>query len=88
VYETMADLRSADVDCLAVGQYLRPGLAQEPVREYVAPAVFEELAARARRMGFREATAGPLVRSSYRGGGAGPVHDPARTADSEEEDVQ
>ena len=66
VFETLEDLGDAGVDFVALGQYLRPGLRQIPVREYVPPEGFEEIGRRARRMGFLEVTAGPLVRSSYR----------------------
>ncbi|MDD3643352.1 MAG: lipoyl synthase, partial [Candidatus Krumholzibacteria bacterium] len=65
VLEALSDLRDAAVDFVALGQYLRPGLGQIPVREYIAPAAFDRLAERAREMGFLEVTAGPLVRSSY-----------------------
>jgi lipoyl synthase len=65
VLGTLADLREARVDFVALGQYLRPGLAQVPVREYIPPAAFDELARQAKGMGFIEVTAGPLVRSSY-----------------------
>ena len=63
--DAMADLRNAGVDFTAIGQYLRPGLEQEPVREYVHPDRFARLEEEGYRMGFREVTAGPLVRSSY-----------------------
>ena len=33
---------------------------------FVTPEEFEQLAAAARQMGFRNVAAGPLVRSSYR----------------------
>lgn len=65
VLASLGDLREAGVEHLAVGQYLRPGLGQVPVEEYMTPAAFDTLAARAREMGFIEVTAGPLVRSSY-----------------------
>ncbi len=65
VEETMADLRSAGVDYTAIGQYLRPGTDQVPVREYVEPERFAEIEKMGSSMGFLEVTAGPLVRSSY-----------------------
>ena len=65
VRETFRDLRLRECDFLAVGQYLRPGLDQIPVREYLPPGRFEEIREEALGMGFREAAAGPLVRSSY-----------------------
>ena len=59
------DLRRAGCDFLAVGQYLRPGMEQVPVQEYIAPRSFQELEDDAYGMGFLQVTAGPLVRSSY-----------------------
>jgi lipoic acid synthetase len=38
------------------------------VREYVTPAVFDELAAVGTELGFRYVASGPLVRSSYKAG--------------------
>ncbi len=65
VIEVFRDLRSAGCDFLAVGQYLRPGMEQVPVHEYIAPKSFRELEEEAYGMGFLQVTAGPLVRSSY-----------------------
>ncbi len=59
------DLRRAGCDFLAVGQYLRPGMEQVPVQEYIAPLSFQELEEEAYGMGFLQVAAGPLVRSSY-----------------------
>lgn len=68
VVETMHDLRSAGVDALTVGQYLRPGERQLQVAEYIEPDVFAEYERKARLMGFRMVASGPFVRSSYRAG--------------------
>ena len=76
----MADLRDVGVDFTAIGQYLRPGLEQEPVREYVHPDRFARLEREGYRMGFREVTAGPLVRSSYQENDIGTAM-PAETID-------
>lgn len=65
VIEALMDLRRVDCDFVALGQYLRPGMDQMPVQEYIPPERFSWLEREAFRMGFREATAGPLVRSSY-----------------------
>ena len=65
VLDVFRDLRSTDCDFLAVGQYLRPGMEQVPVHEYLAPQSFQELEEEAYKMGFLQVTAGPLVRSSY-----------------------
>ena len=66
IVETLADLRAAGCELVTIGQYLRPTKAQRPVTRYYEPAEFDALAAEARRLGFREVAAGPLVRSSYR----------------------
>jgi len=68
VIRAMADLREASVDLLMLGQYLQPSRGHLPVAEYVRPERFEEYVRIAKRMGFRHAAAGPLVRSSYRAG--------------------
>ncbi len=65
VLQTMSDLREAGCDFLAVGQYLRPGKRQIPVRDFISPDKFSWYGQRGYEMGFREVTAGPLVRSSY-----------------------
>jgi lipoic acid synthetase len=65
VREAMADLRSAQVDILTLGQYLQPTLKHLPVREFVTPAVFDELRREGEAMGFLHVASGPLVRSSY-----------------------
>jgi lipoic acid synthetase len=64
--ETLSDLRGAGCELVTIGQYLRPTREQRPVARYYEPAEFDELAAVARNLGFREVAAGPLVRSSYR----------------------
>jgi lipoyl synthase len=65
VIAVMRDLREHRVDMLAIGQYLQPGPGNLPVRRYVTPTAFDALAEQARRMGFKHAVCGPLVRSSY-----------------------
>jgi lipoic acid synthetase len=59
------DLRKADCDFLVIGQYLRPGMDQVPVSEYVQPDLFYTLEKEAYRLGFLHVTSGPLVRSSF-----------------------
>jgi len=65
VLEAFRDLRRSSVDCLTVGQYLRPGLAQLPVRSYIEPERFDWFKEEAFKLGFRDVASGPLVRSSY-----------------------
>ncbi len=60
------DLRAADVDVVAVGQYLQPTRANLPVQRYWTPEEFADLKAEALRRGFVHCESGPWVRSSYR----------------------
>jgi lipoyl(octanoyl) transferase len=62
----MDDLRSANVDLLTLGQYLRPTVHHLEVQRFVTPAQFDQYREWALAKGFRECVAGPLVRSSYR----------------------
>jgi lipoic acid synthetase len=66
--QAFADLLAAGVRVLTLGQYLRPTREPRhlPVVEFVPPARFEELGARARAMGFLHVASAPFVRSSYR----------------------
>jgi len=66
LHEVFQDLRRAGCTALTLGQYLSPSPAHHPVAEYVPPERFEDLAGRARGMGFQAVAAGPFVRSSYR----------------------
>jgi lipoic acid synthetase len=76
------DLRDAGVDCLTLGQYLRPTLRHRPVTRYLEPAEFAELGRAARGLGFRHVESGPLVRSSFHADTAlnllSPLRGPAR----------
>ena len=65
IVAVMRDLRAHGVDMLTIGQYLQPSAHHLPVTRYVEPAVFDEFAREAQRMGFTHAACGPLVRSSY-----------------------
>jgi lipoic acid synthetase len=65
VFAVMADLRSAGVDIVTIGQYLRPSSKQLPVARYYRPEDFAAFAEKGRELGFRHVEAGPLVRSSY-----------------------
>jgi len=65
VIRTMRDLRDAGVDCLTIGQYLRPTMKHLPVVEYVHPSVFAEYRRIGEEMGFLFVASAPFVRSSY-----------------------
>ncbi|HVB71490.1 MAG TPA: lipoyl synthase [Acidimicrobiales bacterium] len=64
VEETLADLAAVGVSIVTIGQYLRPTEAHLPVARYWAPAEFDHLAERGRRLGLH-VQASPLTRSSY-----------------------
>jgi len=65
VHQVMEDLRSADVDFLTIGQYLRPTPRHADVDRYVTPDEFAAHASLARAKGFLMVSATPLTRSSY-----------------------
>ena len=62
----LADVLAAGVDIIYLGQYLRPSVEHHPVARFVTPEEFDELASECLSMGFRWASAGPFIRSSYR----------------------
>ena len=66
VRAAMAALRSAGVDIVTFGQYLRPSAWHLAVQSYIPPARFEAWKDEALALGFRFCASGPLVRSSYR----------------------
>jgi lipoic acid synthetase len=66
ITECMEDLRTAGVDVLTLGQYLRPTANHLPVQRFVPPEQFAQYRGWGLERGFRECVAGPLVRSSYR----------------------
>ena len=65
VFETLRDLRAADVDIDTIGQYLRPTKKQIEMVRYVHPDEFKEYTEYGLSLGFKEVYAGPFVRSSY-----------------------
>ncbi len=65
LFDVLADLREISCDVLTLGQYLAPTLKHIPVARFVPPAEFDDIAARARLLGFQQVVAGPFVRSSY-----------------------
>ncbi len=66
LFAVLEDLFAAGCRSVTLGQYLAPGPGHVPVKEYLPPAAFRELADAARRIGFAQVVSGPLVRSSYR----------------------
>jgi lipoic acid synthetase len=69
VYQTLSDLREADVDVVTLGQYLQPSRSHLDVYEYVHPDAFDTWRRVAEEeLGFLYCASGPMVRSSYRAG--------------------
>ncbi|KAI9502366.1 hypothetical protein GGI25_004759 [Coemansia spiralis] len=68
VLQTMRDLRTAGVDIVTLGQYMRPTKRHMKVHEYVAPEKFKHWEAVGNELGFLYTASGPLVRSSYKAG--------------------
>jgi lipoyl synthase len=61
----LADLRTAGVEIVTIGQYLRPSGDQLPVARFYTPEEFAALKQEGLRLGIRHVESGPLVRSSY-----------------------
>ncbi|AUV83713.1 lipoyl synthase [Salinigranum rubrum] len=69
VYQTLSDLREADVDVVTLGQYLQPSRSHLDVYDYVHPDAFETWQRVAEEeLGFLYCASGPMVRSSYKAG--------------------
>ena len=68
ILQVMDDMRSADVDFLTIGQYLRPTMRHAPVDRYVHPDEFEFYKKAAYNKGFLMVSSSPLTRSSYHAG--------------------
>ena len=66
VYETLHDLRKADVEVVTIGQYLQPSKKHLPVKTFISPETFKQYETVAKDLGFRHVESGPLVRSSYK----------------------
>lgn len=68
IVQAFKDLRSAGVDILTLGQYLRPTGSRHHlmVEEFVHPDEFDRYGDLAREHGFLYVASGPFVRSSYK----------------------
>ena len=64
--EAFNHIRSAGVDVLTLGQYMRPTINHLPVEKWYSPEEFLYMKNLALDIGFKEVASGPLVRSSYR----------------------
>jgi len=61
----LRDVKSAGVDAVTIGQYLRPSRDNLEVAEYITPEVFAEYEAYGKKIGIRRVYSGTFVRSSY-----------------------
>ena len=69
IYQTLSDLREANVDIVTLGQYLQPSRTHLDVSRYVHPYEFETWQDVAEEeMKFLYCASGPMVRSSYKAG--------------------
>ena len=69
VYQTLSDLREADVDIVTLGQYLQPSRTHLDVETYVHPSKFETWREVAEEeLDFLYCASGAMVRSSYKAG--------------------
>ena len=65
VFETIDDLKKAQVDIITIGQYLQPNLKKLRVKRFVTPEEFKEYEDYGHSIGVKFVHAGPFVRSSY-----------------------
>lgn len=65
IKDVIVDLYKHNVSLLTLGQYLQPSKDHAPVRRYIHPEEFNELANFAKDLGFKNVASGPFVRSSY-----------------------
>jgi len=62
---TMKNLRMTECDILTIGQYLRPGKDNLPIKRFVKPEEFELYKLIGKDLGFKFISSAPFVRSSY-----------------------
>ncbi|WP_320408865.1 lipoyl synthase [Candidatus Riesia pediculischaeffi] len=65
IISTLKDLRKNGVTILTIGQYLKPSKNHFPISRYLDLKEFHDLKIKAKDLGFKQVSCGPLVRSSY-----------------------
>lgn len=65
IYETLLDLKEAEVDIVTIGQYLMPSKNCYPVKKYYPKEDFKEFINWGRKIGIKKVISGIKVRSSY-----------------------
>ncbi|CAG8640967.1 4436_t:CDS:2, partial [Paraglomus brasilianum] len=68
VMHALKELRKHNVDCVTIGQYVRPTRRNMKVHEYVLPEKFDYWRSVGDDLGFLYTASGPLIRSSYKAG--------------------
>lgn len=68
IMRALESLRNVGVECLTIGQYMRPTKKHMKVVEYIHPDMFSYWESVGNNLGFIYTASGPLVRSSYRAG--------------------
>lgn len=66
IFQTMKDIKNANVDILTIGQYIRPSKKHLPVDRYYSIEEFSELSVLAKNIGMKACISAPLARSSYK----------------------
>ncbi len=65
IFQTIEDVRNANVDVITLGQYLQPTKKHLTVKSFITPEQFDKYGAFAKDLGFIHVESSPLVRSSY-----------------------
>lgn len=65
IFETLKDLKNAEVDIVTIGQYLSPSSKKYPIKSFITLDEYEEYKDYAKKIGIKNTYAGPYVRSSY-----------------------
>lgn len=65
IAETLDDLKRCGCDLVTIGQYLQPSLNHFPIKKYYNLEEFKKIESIAKKIGIKNISAGPLVRSSY-----------------------
>ncbi|CAG8528242.1 5368_t:CDS:2 [Diversispora eburnea] len=68
IMDALKELRNINVDCVTIGQYMRPTKRHMKVHEYITPEKFNYWSEVGNHLGFLYIASGPLVRSSYKAG--------------------
>ena len=66
IIQTIKDIKSAGVDILTVGQYIRPSKEHLPVIKYYTEEEFKNFEKLALEIGLKACVSAPLARSSYK----------------------